>query len=340
MTGPDLVVVGDANPDVIVAGVPADIGYGQREQLLTDGRLVLGGSAAITACGAARLGVRTALVSVVGDDPAGTFVLDRLRANCVDVSAVRVVPGATPLSVILGAPVFANRDPAPEPPVTTPRGAGADRAILTFRGVLDELSAADVPAGLLAGCRAVHAASYFLQPRLAAGLPRLFAAAHRTGATTSLDTNDDPSDTWAGLSDVLPHTDVLLPNERELARITGLSTVEEAALALAATGTLPAVTLGAAGAASVDTDRIVRVGAPPTTPVDAVGAGDSFTAGFLAARLDGAALPDCLRLAVACGTLSTRAVGGTAGQPDRAEARTVADTLTPSRSDRRAGRPT
>jgi sugar/nucleoside kinase (ribokinase family) len=55
--------------------------------------------------------------------------------------------------------------------------------------------------------------------------------------------------------------------------------------------------------------------------VDAVGAGDSFNAGFLVGRLTGASDLDALRLAVAVGTLSTRGAGGTACQPDMAQAR-------------------
>ena len=55
--------------------------------------------------------------------------------------------------------------------------------------------------------------------------------------------------------------------------------------------------------------------------MDATGAGDSFDAGFLAARLAGKPLPAALALACACGALSTRALGGTAAQPTLAEAR-------------------
>ena len=55
--------------------------------------------------------------------------------------------------------------------------------------------------------------------------------------------------------------------------------------------------------------------------VDATGAGDSFDAGFLAARLGGQAAARALALACACGALSTRALGGTAAQPTLAEAR-------------------
>ncbi|MFD0475370.1 hypothetical protein ACFQ0B_49390 [Nonomuraea thailandensis] len=65
----DLLVVGDANPDVIVSGSPRHPEFGQREQLVPAAGLVLGGSGAITAYGAARLGLRTAFAGRVGTTP-------------------------------------------------------------------------------------------------------------------------------------------------------------------------------------------------------------------------------------------------------------------------------
>jgi sugar/nucleoside kinase (ribokinase family) len=61
------------------------------------------------------------------------------------------------------------------------------------------------------------------------------------------------------------------------------------------------------------------VAAPPTAPVDTTGAGDSFDAGFISGMLDGLSGEECLARAVLCGSLSTRAVGGTAAQATRAE---------------------
>jgi sugar/nucleoside kinase (ribokinase family) len=61
--------------------------------------------------------------------------------------------------------------------------------------------------------------------------------------------------------------------------------------------------------------------------VDTTGAGDSFDAGFLAGRLQGWPIKRCLQLAVACGSLSTRAAGGIAAQPTMDEAVSAIDSL-------------
>ncbi len=84
----DLVVVGDCNPDVLVLGRDVTPEFGQQEKLVHRMSLVIGGSAAITAVAAARLGLRVALVAAVGDDQAGRFMLGQLEAEGVDVAAV------------------------------------------------------------------------------------------------------------------------------------------------------------------------------------------------------------------------------------------------------------
>ena len=55
------------------------------------------------------------------------------------------------------------------------------------------------------------------------------------------------------------------------------------------------------------------------TPVDVVGAGDAFTAGYLDALLDGAGLAESLRRANACGAIAVAAVGDASGPPERGE---------------------
>ncbi|MBG0563795.1 carbohydrate kinase family protein [Actinoplanes aureus] len=301
----DLLVVGDANPDAVLSGAPADLPWGQRERLVAGGALTLGGSAAITACGAARLGLRTAFAGRVGDDPAGRFCLDALRERGVDVTGCVVDPSvATALTVVLAG--------------------GDDRAILTAPGCLPLLRIGDIGP---VSARHVHVSSYFLQPRLAAGLPAWFAGLRDRGITTSLDTNDDPSGRWdSGVADAIARTDIFLPNEAEALALTRTDDVLAAAEALAASGGLVVVKRGAGGALAWADGGPITVPGRPATPVDTVGAGDSFNAGFLAGHLGGADLTTSLRLAAACGALSTRAAGGTAAQPTMTEIGTETST--------------
>jgi ribokinase len=306
MTSPDVLVVGDANPDLVLTGdvVPR---FGQQEQLLDGASLVLGGSAAITAAGLARLGVSVGLAAWVGGDAFGREVVARLTERGVDTRCVRTHP-----SLDTGLTVVLNR--------------GDDRAMLTNIGTIGALSADDVTDDDLAGVRHVHVASFFLQPRLAAGLPDLLRRAHEHGASTSLDTNWDPAGRWQGLSAVLPLVDVLLPNAAELmalATVAGqgvpAADVETAAALLTRTGATIALKDGDKGGRVWTPDGCWSVPGIASDVVDAVGAGDSFNAGFLAGRLAGLAPQLALRWAVGCGSLSVRAAGGTAGQPTAAE---------------------
>lgn len=290
----DLVVVGDANPDVLIAGAPAVPPYGQAETLVDAGVLALGGSAAIVAHGAARLGVSTALAAMVGRDAAGDFVLDTLSSAGVDISAcVRHETLPTALTVCLGA-------------------ADGDRAILTAAGCLAEFRPAALP-----DSRHVHAASYFLQPKLAARLPELFRTARTAGTTTSLDTNHDPAGRWELAAGLLAVCDYVLPNEAEALGLSGTSALDDA---LAGFGPVPVVKLGRRGAMARVAGTVLEVSGPEWDPVDTVGAGDSFDAGFLAGLLATGDVAQAVALGCACGALSTRAAGGTAAQPNREEA--------------------
>jgi sugar/nucleoside kinase (ribokinase family) len=202
-----------------------------------------------------------------------------------------------------------------------------DRAILTAPGSIPLLRASDVPASLVARARHVHAGSVFLLDSLRPDLAALLAGARARGLTTSVDCNWDPREEWdGGLRAILAQADVFLPNAGEAARLTGLDDVEEAARALVGQGPrVVAVKLGARGALAATPDgRVLRAPALAVEPVDTTGAGDSFDAGFLAAWLAGRPLEACLALGVACGSLSTRGVGGTATQPTLAEAEAAA----------------
>ena len=301
-----VLVAGDANVDLVLRGdvVPR---FGQAEQLLDSGELVLGGSASITAAGLARLGVPTTLVARVGDDAFGRFTTDALAATGVNTSMIETdVTLPTGSSVILSAP--------------------GDRAILTVPGTIPTLGTAAVLAAL-GSARHVHFASYFLQPSLAAGLPNLLAELRSRGITTSLDTNWDPSETWLGLRDVLPHLDLLLPNREELRALGAAigaapgSSDEDIARHLAARGPRIVVKAGGDGGWSVAHESPLSTAPGLSVDViDTTGAGDSFNAGYLAAIAHGIEdETERLHWATTAGSLSTLGAGGTGAQATLAD---------------------
>ncbi|HUP54086.1 MAG TPA: carbohydrate kinase family protein [Methylomirabilota bacterium] len=299
----DLLVVGEVNPDVVVADPDPRPVFGQAERIVQDIRLTIGSSSVITACGAVRLGLRVAFAGVIGDDRFGSFMLDSMRERGVDVAAVRVDDAqSTGASVILTD--------------------GRDRAILTTTGTIGALAAADVSHDLLRRARHLHIGSWFLQDALRPDAPRLLEAARDAGLTISIDPNWDPSGGWdGGLLETLPSLDLVFPNETEVCRIARSDEAESAAVALArrGDGLLVVVKRGAEGAFVATADGVVaRTAAYPVNALDTTGAGDSFDAGFLAAWLGGGAPADALRAGAVAGALSTTAVGGVDGQPDAA----------------------
>jgi sugar/nucleoside kinase (ribokinase family) len=235
--------------------------------------------------------LRIAFAGEVGDDYFGRFLIEALEAANVDTRLIAVNP-----AVKTGVTVHLAQDD--------------DRAMLTYMGTLNTFDAASLDADLLAGTRHVHTGSYFMLPRLRPALPGIFEEARRLGATTSLDTNFDPSDAWdGGVRDLLPHVNVFLPNQLEALRISGMADLDHAVEALAARCGAVAVKLGSAGAAAWSGEAHETCRPPEVRVVDTRGAGDSFDAGFLYGYLNDWPLVDALRLGCACGALCASGPG-------------------------------
>jgi len=149
-------------------------------------------------------------------------------------------------------------------------------------------------------------------------LAGLLSAARAGGATTSLDTNWDPSERWGDerLAAVIAQTDLLLPNEAEALRLSGVDGLDDAVSTLAAVGRRLVVKLGERGVVCADCSTRNQVSVPAVTPVDTTGAGDCFNAGLIAGLLQGLSLPAAAALGCATAALSTGGLGGTASAPD------------------------
>ena len=297
----DLLVLGEINPDLILRGdvVPE---FGQVEKTVGDAALVTGSSAVITACGASRLGLRTGFMGLCGDDVFGRFMHDQMIGAGIDVRPVRMES-----DVQTGFTIHLTRD-------------DGDRALLTFPGAMAAFGKAHVDTSWFRRARHLHIASFFLQESLRPALPELARAARECGMTVSLDTNWDPAGQWNGdLHQTLAQTDIFMPNANEAMAITGADNLDTALMSLSQTIPVVAVKCGNEGGRLHSPTLQLYCAPPKVKPLDTTGAGDTFNAGFLAGYLRKGDLDTALRAAVIAGSLSTEALGGTAGQPDWVE---------------------
>lgn len=292
MPRPDVCVVGEINPDLILYGLPKEI-KPEQETLVEGFRLTLGSSSAIFAHNLAVLGTNVGIVSKIGDDPFGKMSVGWLEAGGVDVTHVSVAKTtATGLSVILAHP--------------------SERFILTYPGTMFELSYADLDFDYILSARHLHLSSFFLHRALRPQIAELFRRAKAKGITTSLDTNDDPEDRWADdLQQVLKSVDIFFPNEREAKKIAGTEDLAQAINKLSETVALVVVKLGPQGALAREGTKEWRAPMLRVNAVDVVGAGDSFDAGFIHRFIEGASVEESLKFANIAGAFSTTREGGT-----------------------------
>ena len=296
----DIAIAGETNLDLILYGLPERMPM-ERELLASDFRMTLGGSSSILAHNLAVLGSRVRFTTLLGEDEMGDLAAKRLSRVGMDLSGVHRRKGrATGLTLLLPH--------------------GRDRHILTYPGVMTDLSAADLDLDeLAASAPHFHLSSLFLQAGLRDDVPRLFAELRAHGLTISLDTNDDPDDLWDKVvEEVLDSVDVFLPSEAELLRITRKGTLDDALDLIASRVPVVVVKCGARGAIVQQGASRVSVKPVSVTPVDTIGAGDSFDAGFLHAWLRGRDAISAARLGAITGALSTQSFGGTEAFLDEA----------------------
>jgi ribokinase len=268
-----VLVVGSINVDLVVHAerLPA------RGETVAGGRLERagGGKGANQAVAAARAGAAVALVGAVGDDDFGAAALDELRAEGIDVSAVRRLDGsATGVALIVV-------DRSGDNQIAVASGANHE---VTAEDVEAAGSAAAEPLDGAARAAAVRPGCVLASFELRDG-PVLAAARIAAAAGCPLVVNPAPArPVEVDLRVLHP---ILTPNRNEAGELTGEPDAESAARALTEqTGAPVVVTLGEQGAFVLDAAGCELVPAPAVRAVDTTGAGDAFN-GVLAARLAG-----------------------------------------------------
>ncbi|MCB1497752.1 MAG: 5-dehydro-2-deoxygluconokinase [Bauldia sp.] len=285
----------------------------------------IGGSPTNMACGTARLGMKSALITRVGDEHMGRFIREELRRHGVDVRGVKTDPDRLTALVLLGI-----RDQR-QFPLIFYRENCADMA----------LSREDIDESLIASGRAVVATGTHLShPRTEEAVVKALELARKHGSRTALDIDYRPN-LWgvaghgdgesrfveseavtAKLQSHLHLFDLIVGTEEEF-HIAGGSTDTLKALASvrAASDAALICKLGPMGAVAITGEIPARLEdgqSGPGFPVDVfnvLGAGDGFMSGLLKGWLDGEDWPTTLKYANACGALAVSRHGCTPAYP-------------------------
>ena len=289
----DVIVVGELNVDLIMNQLHSFPETG-KEKLAEKMLLTLGSSSAIFASNLAALGMKVSFVGKIGNDIFGNFCKDQLNEKGVDTSMLIQSD-----ALQTGATVILNFD--------------EDRAMVTHQGAMKNLGISDITNEMLNTAKHLHFSSYFLQPGFKYNLDRLFKMAKEAGLTTSLDVQWDPAEEWDfDYKKVLPHVDIFLPNETELLKLTGAASIEDALTAIQTYTKYILVKQGRQGSLlSYANKKIKGQSFLNDTVVDAIGAGDSFNAGFVFKFIKGFSPEECQVFGNLAGAISTTAAGGT-----------------------------
>jgi ribokinase len=303
---PQVTVLGSLNMDISVI-VPRLPGPGATV-LGSAARFTPGGKGANQAVAAARLGAGVRMVGCVGDDDFGRRLLAALRAEGIDVGAVRTVTGApTGLAMIAVDEAGENLitvAPGANHQVGPPDVAAAsahDRDILVI--------SAEIPAA------AITQALTQPGPAILNLAPAPPDAARLVAGGGTLD--------W------------LVVNESEAAAVLGrpvrgLADASRAAADLTAVGPRHAVvTAGTHGAALADQDGAHTIEGFKVRAVDTVGAGDTFVGALAAALAAGVPPRDAVRAAAAAGAAAVTRHGAQAAMPRPADVRAATGVLWP-----------
>ena len=288
----DVTIAGEINLDLILYGLPEQMPL-DRELIANQFTVTLGSSSAILAHNLGAIGVKVGFATKVGSDPLGRIALKKLMAMDVDVSHT-----ASATDEQTGVTVLLHHS-------TT-------RHIVTYLGVMEKMTVADIDLSFVASSRHFHISSLFLQKGLHRDLPGLCRELKQRGLTLSLDTNDDPDDLWGEpLGQMLQLVDVLLPNQDEVMRMAHTDDLDRAIDSLAERVPILAVKCGSRGSIVQAGRTRWVVPALEVEPLDTIGAGDSFNAGFLKGYLAGFSLEKCAAFGNATAALSTQRPGGT-----------------------------
>ena len=302
----EILILGAAIGDVLV--YPARAEMMNRPSTAARVRVSTGGDALNESTVLARLGHAPALGTVLGADDMAKLI----EAHCAR-EGIRLIARVNP-GIDTGVNVVLVEESGERRFITNPQGSLRRFSLEEARAMLN--------ADAFSECRMLCLASMFVSPELSlADMEALFAHARAAGKIVCADaTRCKNGETLADAAGALSQLDYFFPNAEEARLLTGAQDDREAARLLNGAGAKNAVIKrGGEGCLIANAEGQIAVPAYRTNCVDTTGAGDTFSAAFQAALLEGRGIAECGAFACAAASICVENLSATGEKLDRNE---------------------
>ena len=298
-------------PDIITFGETMAV-FAPQEKLplryCSDFKLRIAGAESNTAIGLSKLGHSSGFVTALGDDELGLYIINSVRAEGVDVSAIKT-------------------DYEHRTGLMIKQLSAGETSVFYYRenSAASHFNGDDIDFEYLKSAKIIHLSGItpvLSQSCLEACL-KIADFAVENGIALSFDPNIrlrlwGDKDYSEVIKKLMFMSKIVMLGKDEAKRLLGTDEPEEIVLELTKNGVeYVALKDGANGAWCANKDKTVFVPAEKCNCIDPVGAGDGFNAGFLSGILNGESLEVCGKMGALAGAMATETNGDTEGYPTK-----------------------
>lgn len=300
----DVICVGAAIVDVPLQPVNKNI-FDVESYPLQQISMTIGGDAINESTIISRLGHKVRLISMVGKDAVGNYIVEHCQNEGIDHEGINLKEGID-TSINVGLVTF----------------DGERTFVTNCNGSLWKMTIDDVDFDLVKGARILSMASFFNNPLLDNdALVKLFKHAKEQGMIITADMiKPRMSETFDDFAEALSYVDYFFPNCDEARMMTGCEEIEDVADKILSYGVKNVIIkIGKQGAfiKNQEGEKMIVPAMKGITAVDTIGAGDNFASGFISGLLENKSLKECGEYGNVTASIAIQSIGATSGVKNR-----------------------
>ncbi|WP_058989753.1 carbohydrate kinase family protein [Anaerococcus rubeinfantis] len=300
----DVICVGASVLDIPLQPVNKEV-FDCESYPLQQINMAIGGDALNESTIISRLGHKVSLLSMVGKDVAGYYIVDHCMKNKIDTIGIKQREDVD-TSINIG--------------LVTEDG---ERTFITNRnGSLWKTTIDDIDLSLVKNAKLLSYGSFFNNPLLKdKELVKLFKKAKKENMIISADMiKPRNNETFEDIKESLSYVDYFFPNFDEASLMTGKDKIEDVADEILSYGVgCVIIKIGSKGVYIKSKNGYQKIvpALKGITPIDTIGAGDNFASGFITGLLEDKSLEECGKIANVTAAISIQSVGATTGVKNR-----------------------